>query len=90
MKTQPVSYQLISEDIAALETDVLVVNCYEDELSPDAKALDAAMDGLLQSLLDSGEITGKAGSVFPIFQPKTSKPVIYWWWALVHAQKLPW
>ncbi|WP_246783097.1 leucyl aminopeptidase [Wohlfahrtiimonas chitiniclastica] len=73
MKTQPVSYQLISEDIAALETDVLVVNCYEDELSPDAKALDAAMDGLLQSLLDSGEITGKAGSVFPIFQPKNIK-----------------
>lgn len=73
MKNQPVTYQLTADDILTLETDVLIVNCYEEELSPDAKALDAAMDGLLQSLLDSGEITGKTGSIFPIFQPKNLK-----------------
>lgn len=73
MKNQPVSYQLTNEELLSLETDVLVVNYYEEELSPDAKVLDAAMDGLLQSLLDSGELTGKTGAVFPIFTPKNLK-----------------
>lgn len=70
MKTQTVSYNLSSDEIQSLETDVLVVNCYENELSPDAKALDAVMNGQLQSLLDSGELTGKTGTIFPIFKPQ--------------------
>ncbi|GAA5096529.1 leucyl aminopeptidase [Wohlfahrtiimonas larvae] len=73
MKIQPVSYQLSSDEIQSLDTDILVVNCYEEELSPDAKALDAIMNGELQALLDSGEITGKTGSIFPIFKPVNLK-----------------
>ncbi len=73
MKIQPISYQLSSDEIQSIETDILVVNCYEDELSPDAKALDSVMNGQLQELLDSGEITGKVGSIFTIFKPHNLK-----------------
>jgi leucyl aminopeptidase len=43
-------------------TPALVVGCFEDERDGLFKELDAALDGLLQRMLESGEFRGKSGT----------------------------
>src|SRR5438034_9735689 len=46
---------------AEVEADTLAVPLTEEGLSESAKAIDAALDGLLQQLLDEGELRSELG-----------------------------
>ncbi|HVG05309.1 MAG TPA: leucyl aminopeptidase [Burkholderiaceae bacterium] len=51
----------------AIETDAIVVGVHADgELTPTAKALDAASKGAIKAAVKSGDMTGKRGSLLPL------------------------
>lgn len=55
-------YFVTSDALASLETDCLAVAIYDGgELSPSAAQLDEDSQGAVQRVIDSGDITGKAG-----------------------------
>ena len=55
-------YFVTSDALASLETDCLVVAIYDGgELSASAAQLDEDTQGAVQRVIDSGDITGKAG-----------------------------
>ncbi|WP_438971208.1 leucyl aminopeptidase, partial [Methylophaga sp.] len=55
-------YFVTTDTLASLETDCLVVAVYDGgELSPSAAQLDEDSQGAVQRVIDSGDVTGKAG-----------------------------
>ncbi|MDQ3189760.1 MAG: leucyl aminopeptidase [Pseudomonadota bacterium] len=51
----------------AIKTDAIVVGVHADgELTPTAKALDAACNGALKAATKSGDMTGKRGALLPL------------------------
>jgi len=57
--------KVITEDIAQIEADAIVVNLFEDMTQPGGAtaAVDNALDGAITSLVSRGEIKGKFGEV---------------------------
>ncbi len=52
----------------AIKTDAIVVGVHaEGELTPAAKALDAASGGAIKAAVKSGDMTGKRGASLPLF-----------------------
>jgi leucyl aminopeptidase len=63
------TFSLTPDRPEAVDADAVLVGVYEDKtLSAAAAALDAAGGGALRRLLESGDATGKSGSVARLFQ----------------------
>lgn len=61
----PMDLRVLNEDVSRIETDALVVNLFEGAGEPAGatKAVDTLLDGAIKSLIDVGEIKGKAGEM---------------------------
>ena len=58
-KRASTSPRLTAVSPVEVSTDALVVTAFEDGLSPQAEAVDAALDGVLTEMRDSGEFRGR-------------------------------
>lgn len=67
MSNNQINFALSTDALTTHETDVLVVGICEEALSNEAKILDKAMSGQIEALKDAGDITGKVGSLLPLF-----------------------
>ncbi|MBV1790550.1 leucyl aminopeptidase [Marinobacterium sp. D7] len=62
-------FEIVNGPIEALETDCVVVGVEaEGKLAPSAGAVDKAASGYIQELIESGDITGKAGEQQMLFK----------------------
>ncbi|WP_432696543.1 leucyl aminopeptidase [Marinobacterium sp. YM272] len=62
-------FEIVNGPVEALETDCIVVGVEaEGKLAPSAAALDKATSGYLSELVESGDITGKAGELLTLFK----------------------
>ncbi len=73
MKPIPVQFNLTQDSLSTIETEVIVVQVYEEILSPDAEEINTAVNGLISDIIDSGEFSGKVGDIFPIYKPSGIK-----------------
>jgi leucyl aminopeptidase len=63
-------YFVTSDALASQQTDCLAVAIYDQgELSPSAAQLDDDTQGAIQRVLDSGDISGKAGQTLFLHHP---------------------
>ena len=66
MNINKMMFQVSNDSLDQHITDCLVIGAFEGELSDDAKTLDTALNGQLSALLESGDITGKAGDLLSL------------------------
>lgn len=66
MNINKMMFQVSQDALDQHATDCLVIGAFEEQLSDDAKSLDKALNGKLTKLLESGDISGKAGEILSL------------------------
>ena len=71
--------------IQTAEADTIVVNLFEGVTVPSGAtgAVDQALQGAIKELIDSGDLSGKAGELVALYSAGQSLLGGCWWWVWV-------
>lgn len=73
MSHQTLNFQLDFETLATQESDVIIAGVFEEALTPEAETLNTALNGLLLTLKENGDLNGKSNTLLPLYTPQGIK-----------------
>lgn len=68
MSNKKATYSLTTTELTELKDDLLILGHFEDDFTYEGKLLDQALNGALTNLMESGDLSGKSGTLLPLFK----------------------